>query len=80
MLASLHIVCSSSSNVVASRKLRLLGDRVESLALTGLLSTNLCLSSKAFLVSHPDLLCMLLFLLALVLSRLEWYVETRTCP
>ncbi len=47
-----------------------------SLALTGLVSAY---HAKLFSVSSPNLLCMFWFLLVLLLSGLEWYVETRLC-
>ncbi len=47
-----------------------------SLALTGLVCAY---HAKLFSVSHPNLLCMLWFLLALLLSGLEWYVGIRIC-
>ncbi len=54
---------------------RPIAERTVSLALTSLVCAY---HAKLFSVSHPNLLCMLWFLLALLLSGLEWYVETRT--
>ncbi len=53
-----------------------IAESIVSLALTGLVCAY---HVKLFSVSHPNLLCMLWFLLALLLSGLGRYVETRTC-
>ncbi len=47
-----------------------IAENTVSLALTGLVCAY---HAKLFSVSHPNLLCMLWFLLALLLSGFEWY-------